>query len=351
MGNKGLLCVSLQVWIVLFFIRSSCIAAENHVPALFIFGDSTLDAGNNNFLPTKAKANFFPYGVDHPLGTTGRFTNGRTIADFFAEWLGLEYQPPVLSIKKNGVNHTLEGLNYASGSSGILDSTGSADGENLPLRKQIELFRKNVEDDDERKRLSMSIFLFSIASNDYFLHPNKTYLLQNFETFTNNLLRKLVNEIKNIYVIGGRKFVISQLYPFGCTLKMTKYEKTTSPNQECVYMGEDLANVFNSNLAIKLNELSATLKGSTFITIKVFDLVSNLLANPTQYGIKDIKHPCAVTDSSTKELISLCKDRNSYALFDQVHPTEAIYRNIASRCLNGTGVCAPINIKQLVDKK
>lgn len=51
-------------------------------PALYVFGDSLLDSGNNNFLPTIAKANFLPYGDDFSQGSTGRFTNGRTVADF-----------------------------------------------------------------------------------------------------------------------------------------------------------------------------------------------------------------------------------------------------------------------------
>lgn len=51
-------------------------------PALYVFGDSLLDSGNNNVLPTLAKAGYLPYGVNFSEGATGRFTNGRTVADF-----------------------------------------------------------------------------------------------------------------------------------------------------------------------------------------------------------------------------------------------------------------------------
>lgn len=57
------------------------VAAEPQVPCYFIFGDSMVDSGNNNGLLTAAKANYPPYGIDFPQGVTGRFTNGRTIAD------------------------------------------------------------------------------------------------------------------------------------------------------------------------------------------------------------------------------------------------------------------------------
>ena len=52
------------------------------VPAMFIFGDSLIDNGNNNNLPLSfAKANYFPYGIDFKGGPTGRFSNGYTIVD------------------------------------------------------------------------------------------------------------------------------------------------------------------------------------------------------------------------------------------------------------------------------
>ncbi len=53
------------------------------VPALLVFGDSIVDAGNNNGLTaTLAKCNFPPYGKDFPGGVpTGRFCNGRVPSD------------------------------------------------------------------------------------------------------------------------------------------------------------------------------------------------------------------------------------------------------------------------------
>ncbi|XP_052480179.1 GDSL esterase/lipase At3g43550 [Gossypium raimondii] len=47
------------------------------VTAVFVFGDSIVDPGNNNNLPTIAKGNFLPYGRDFKDGPTGRFSNGK----------------------------------------------------------------------------------------------------------------------------------------------------------------------------------------------------------------------------------------------------------------------------------
>jgi hypothetical protein len=72
---------------LLVMISLSCFgkAADQKVfGASFIFGDSLVDAGNNNYLPTLSKANISPNGIDFKASggkPTGRYTNGRTIGD------------------------------------------------------------------------------------------------------------------------------------------------------------------------------------------------------------------------------------------------------------------------------
>ncbi|XP_020970367.1 GDSL esterase/lipase 7-like [Arachis ipaensis] len=116
--------MSLLLFIFVYLISPIIICGSivPLAPALYLFGDSLLDSGNNNFLPTIAKANYLPYGSNFAIGPTGRFTNGRTVADFIAEYLGLPYPPPYLSLK-GGIS--LSGINYASGSCGILPETGN----------------------------------------------------------------------------------------------------------------------------------------------------------------------------------------------------------------------------------
>lgn len=78
--SHALHCSPLLITTLLFIFPSS--AAVPHT--LFIFGDSLVDAGNNDYLVTLSKANAPPYGVDFAFSggkPTGRFTNGMTIAD------------------------------------------------------------------------------------------------------------------------------------------------------------------------------------------------------------------------------------------------------------------------------
>lgn len=74
--------VVFALWMVLTIqLQYFGVSAEPQVPCFFIFGDSLADNGNNNKLPTVAKVNYLPYGIDFPDGPTGRFTNGRTTVD------------------------------------------------------------------------------------------------------------------------------------------------------------------------------------------------------------------------------------------------------------------------------
>ena len=53
--------------------------------ALFIFGDSAFDAGNNNYINTSFQADYFPYGETFFKYPTGRFCDGRLVPDFIGK--------------------------------------------------------------------------------------------------------------------------------------------------------------------------------------------------------------------------------------------------------------------------
>jgi hypothetical protein len=74
-GFIGDLCVAVTV-------SQPAASSSNFPAASFIFGDSLVDAGNNNYIGSLARANYGANGIDFPGGKpTGRFCNGRTVAD------------------------------------------------------------------------------------------------------------------------------------------------------------------------------------------------------------------------------------------------------------------------------
>ena len=88
-----LVCLSALAFVLLFpLAATTCNGLCVDSCAMFIFGDSLLDAGTNNFIPNSnttvsansppVKANFPPYGETSFHFPIGRFTNGRNIIDF-----------------------------------------------------------------------------------------------------------------------------------------------------------------------------------------------------------------------------------------------------------------------------
>lgn len=76
--------IMFRNFMVLLSLRSS-ISNDNNIMASFVFGDSLLDVGNNNYIVSLAKANHDPYGIDFGRMPTGRFSNGRTVVDIIGE--------------------------------------------------------------------------------------------------------------------------------------------------------------------------------------------------------------------------------------------------------------------------
>ncbi|KAF6164264.1 hypothetical protein GIB67_010234 [Kingdonia uniflora] len=94
------------------------------VPALIIFGNSTVDVGNNDYIPTILKTNHPPYGRDFENHKpTGRFSNGKITTDIIGEILGFTtYPAPYLSPEASGKN-LLIGDNFTSAGSGYYAET------------------------------------------------------------------------------------------------------------------------------------------------------------------------------------------------------------------------------------
>ena len=94
------------------------------VPAIIVFGDSSVDSGNNNFIQTMARANFEPYGRDFPGGRpTGRFCNGRLSSDFTSEAYGLKPTVPAYLDPSYNISDFATGVCFASAGTGYDNST------------------------------------------------------------------------------------------------------------------------------------------------------------------------------------------------------------------------------------
>ncbi|EYU29672.1 hypothetical protein MIMGU_mgv1a0116502mg, partial [Erythranthe guttata] len=151
-----------------------CLAEpKDTVPANFVFGDSLVDAGNNNYIVSLSKADFAPNGIDFGQ-PTGRYTNGRTIVDIIGQEIGLSgFTPPFLAPTTGGLT-VLQGVNFASGGGGILNHTGKIFGGRINLDAQMDNFANTrqeiisrIGDAASNNLLQNALFSITIGSNDF----------------------------------------------------------------------------------------------------------------------------------------------------------------------------------------
>ncbi|MFS7964692.1 putative triacylglycerol lipase [Helianthus anomalus] len=143
-------------------------------PAILIFGDSTVDTGNNNYLTTAVKANHYPYGKDFPTHfPTGRFSNGKLSVDFLASMLGVKESIPPFVYPGLSTYELVTGVSFASAGTGY-DTLTTAMTRVLPMSKQVEYFKsyserlkKIVGEKEARRIINRALVAVSAGTNDF----------------------------------------------------------------------------------------------------------------------------------------------------------------------------------------
>ncbi|XAR66620.1 Triacylglycerol lipase [Bertholletia excelsa] len=326
---KLLLLVSITIsWLAKFLVH-----AQSQVPCVFFMGDSLLDNGNNNDLPTSAKANYPPYGIDFPDGPTDRFSNGQNMADVMAKFLGFDISPPPFATARGDI---LKGINYASGGAGIRDESGQQPGEAISLNRQLlnhqttvsrfasVLGNKEAADD----YLGKCIYIVGMGNNDYL---NNYLMTQNYPTsriynpdqFADVLIQQYSQQLTRLYGLGARKIAIFGLSLLGCIPAEIATFGTNGP--PCVDFINDYVQLFNNRLKPLVDDLNKHLKDAKFIYINVTGIQSGGI--PAESGFTVTNSPCCVVGTG-KVLCQQnqvpCRNRSAYVFWDAVHPTEIV---------------------------
>ncbi|GKA93840.1 GDSL esterase/lipase [Tanacetum coccineum] len=317
------------------------------VPALFIFGDSVVDVGNNNNLETLVKSNFPPYGRDFINNqSTGRFCNGKLASDFTGENLGFtSYPPPILSKEANGKNLLL-GANFASGGSGYYETTAKLYG-TISLSKQLGYYKeyqKKLADiagqSNATSIITGSIYLLSSGSSDfvqnYYVNP-LLYKVYTPYQFSDILIQAYSHFIQELYKLGARKIGVSTLPPIGCLpASITIFGEDSN---ECVDKMNKVAEYFNKKLNATSLTLKSKLSGLNLVVLNIYKPLYDLTQKPTDYGFFEARKACCGTglvETSflcNKESPGTCKNASEYVFWDGFHPSEAANKLLADDLL------------------
>ncbi|WVZ86808.1 hypothetical protein U9M48_033536 [Paspalum notatum var. saurae] len=356
---------SLLITALLLILPSS--AAAPH--ALFIFGDSLVDAGNNDYLVTLSKANAPPYGVDFTFSggkPTGRFTNGMTIADIMGEALGQKSLAPPYLAPNSSAAVMNSGNNYGSGSSGIFDDTGSFYIGRIPLGQQIRYFEKTrsqileaMGEEAATDFFKKALFIIAAGSNDIleYLSPSVPFFGREKPDpsyFQDALVSNLTFYLKRLNELGARKFVVSDVGPLGCIPYVRALEFV--PAGECSTYANRVTEGYNKKLKRMLEKMNQEMgPASKFVYTNTYGIVMEIIQDYHRYGFENALDPCCggsfppflcigIANSSS----SLCGDRSKYVFWDAFHPTEAANLIVAGRLLDGDAAAAsPINVRAL----
>ncbi|XP_010277653.1 PREDICTED: GDSL esterase/lipase At1g71250-like [Nelumbo nucifera] len=334
------------------------------INGLFVFGSSLVDNGNNNHINSTAKADYLPYGVDFPLGPSGRFTNGKNVIDLIGELLQLPSLIPPFADPMTTGDKIVHGVNFASGGSGILDDTGSISGQVINLNQQIKNFEEvtlpQLGDQLGRKTTETSIsdylFVVGTGGNDYLLNyflPNRPIKLS-LGAFTSDLIAQLSQQLEKLYSLGGRKFILMSIYPIGC---IPVVKKNLNIQHGCVEALNQAAHLFNTQLKSLVDDIKPKMPGSNVIFVDSYQIISDIINDPTSTGFNDTSNACCEVLSipeggngiSCKRNGRTCGDRKSYVFFDGLHPSESVNTLIAKKAFasNLTSEVYPINVQQL----
>ncbi|GLJ22979.1 hypothetical protein SUGI_0433470 [Cryptomeria japonica] len=310
--------------------------------ALYVFGDSTIDPGNNNQLNSIAKANFSPYGRDFPdHKATGRFTNGKLATDILSELSGLpDLLPASLDPNFQG-EKLLTGASFGSASSGYDDST-SKTLKVLTLGKQLENFRhyrlqlaNMTGQGNATKIISEAIFALSTGSNDfinnYYANPlmSKKYTLAQFEDI---LLQSLRGFVQSIYNEGATRLVIIGLPPFGCCPSQITLHNVL--NGSCYEKFNEVATSFNEKTIALTKEMTLSFPALRIAYYDIYAKLYDMIKYPTKYGFKETRKGCCGTGLIEASILCnkgtpTCNDPSKYVFWDSFHPTSEAYNSIA----------------------
>ncbi|CAN1818925.1 GDSL esterase/lipase At3g14820 [Linum perenne] len=353
---------SCVVWFLLVSIAPLLVSSSStnnvgkvdKVAAVYAFGDSILDTGNNNYINTISKCNFPPYGTDFPGGKpTGRCSNGKLISDLFAEYVGVKpYLPPYLDPNLQAQD-LITGVCFASAGSGIDPATSKITQLSISISNQLRLFeqyigrlRSLVGEQRSKYIMKESIYLISLANNDIgitcLLIQRKEYDLDSYATF---LISQVIITLKHLYILGARKIMVISPLVVGCV----PAERTIGGLQRsCMESCNELVRLYNAKLSSEIDLLNINMYGASITFIDVFTPLLDIIYNPSRHGFVNVGEGCCGT--GLIETIILCNKLNpftcnntlDFVFWDSLHPTEKVYQIIMESC----GIKDYINMSQ-----
>ncbi|XP_047081151.1 GDSL esterase/lipase At1g20120-like [Lolium rigidum] len=317
---------------------------KSKISAVFVFGDSIVDPGNNNNRLTEARADFPPYGEDFPGGVaTGRFSNGKVPGDMLASRLGIkELLPPYIGSDLQ-LSDLLTGVVFASGGSGY-DPLTSIPATAISSTGQLELFldykeklKALVGEEEMARVISEGIYFTVMGANDlannYFTIPLRRHQYD-LPSYVEFLVSSAVNFTMKLNEMGAKRIGFIGIPPIGCCPSQRELG-----SRECEPMRNQAAQLFNSEITKEINRLNAeqSVPGSKFAYIDIYYNLLDLIQQPGLYGFKEVTEGCCGSTVLNAAIFiknhPACPNVYDYIFWDSFHPTEKAYSIVVDKLI------------------
>ncbi|KAI3461016.1 hypothetical protein Pfo_017679 [Paulownia fortunei] len=331
--------------------------------AFFVFGDSLVDNGNNNYLVTTARADSPPYGIDYPTHRpTGRFSNGYNIPDLISQALGAESTLAYLNPELRG-EKLLVGANFASAGIGILNDTGIQFASIIRIYRQLELFQEYQSrvsaltgEEEAQLLVNRALVLITLGGNDfvnnYFLTPITIRRVQyNLQAYSQFLISEYRKILLRLYELGARRVLVTGTGPLGC---VPAELATRSTNGQCAEEPQRAAAIFNPLLVQMIAGLNQELGSDIFVAANTMQMQNDFINNPQAFGFITSKVACCGQGPYNgvgicTALSNLCPNRDLYAFWDPFHPTERANKIIVQTIFTGSEkYMSPMNLSTIM---
>ncbi|CAN6311569.1 unnamed protein product [Urochloa humidicola] len=296
------------------------------VPALFAFGDSIVDTGNNNYIRTITRSNFPPYGRDFPDHmATGRFSDGRISMDFLASALGLkEMLPPYLDTNLS-MDDLKTGVSFASAGSGY-DNATSWTAAAMTVEQQLQLFmeyKTKVGSIPGR-----SLYLICWGSNDIVQHFTFTDGFSDPD-YADFMTQRASTFIQRLISMGARQIAVTGVPPVGCAPAQRLIGGGL--RRQCAQDLNQLALLYNRELSREVDKLARRFRDVNLVYIDLYAILADIIQRYQALGFKNGKDACCGFIGLESGVLCnfmspVCDNPAQYVFWDGYHPTERAYK-------------------------
>ncbi len=261
--------------------------------AIYVFGDSLVDAGNVDAAVGSDKFN--PRALGY---APGRFTNGPDYTDLLSQNLYGRYLTPSL----------LGGTNFAFGGARIVDVGGAVP----DLALQVGAYYKASNNIADPKAL----YIINDGGNDVFgLEQGKLGSFTTAAAYTTALLDTLAGTIQSLAAHGATRILVTGI-----------------PNVD------PTGTALDQLVQARLDAIQPGLGSTLLLRFSYQNFFTQLVANPAAFGVA----PFTQTGNciNNRPVYSGSTDCTGYFSFDGIHPTAQVQAALYRQVLTATGLDA-----------